>query len=90
MRVLVLDNYDSFTMNLVQPLRAWGLDVTVARNDALSVTEALALGPERILISPGPNRPEQAGISVALVQAAGAAGIPLLGVCLGHQALGLA
>ena len=88
--ILVLDNYDSFTWNLVQPLRAWGHAVEVVRNDALDVAGALALRPERIIISPGPNRPEQAGISVALVRAAAAARLPLLGVCLGHQALGLA
>jgi anthranilate synthase/aminodeoxychorismate synthase-like glutamine amidotransferase len=77
-------------MNLVQPLRARGLDVRVHRNDALTVDEALALAPSRIILSPGPNRPEQAGISVALVRAAAARAIPLLGVCLGHQAIGLA
>lgn len=88
--ILVLDNYDSFTWNLVQPLRAWGLSLEVVRNDALTLRAALALRPTRILLSPGPNRPEQAGISLALVRAAAARSIPLLGVCLGHQALGLA
>ena len=86
----MLDNYDSFTWNLVQPLRAWGFEVEVVRNDALPLAAALALRPERIVLSPGPNRPEQAGISVALVRAAARERIPLLGVCLGHQALGLA
>ncbi len=87
-RVLVVDNYDSFTMNLVQPLRAWGLEVRVERNDAVGVAQALDWEPERIVLSPGPGRPEQAGICVELVRAAGRAGIPLLGVCLGHQCLG--
>lgn len=72
-------------MNLVQPLRAWGLEVVTLRNDALSVAEALALSPDRIVLSPGPNRPEDAGICVELVSAAASAGIPILGVCLGHQ-----
>ena len=88
--ILVLDNYDSFTWNLVQPLRAWGLTVEVVRNDALTLRQALALRPARVLISPGPNRPEQAGISLELVRAALRLRLPLLGVCLGHQALGLA
>lgn len=88
--LLVIDNYDSFTHNLVQPLLAWGLDVRVARNDALSLDDALALRPSRVLLSPGPNRPEAAGICVALVRAAAARGLPLLGVCLGHQAIGVA
>ncbi len=72
-------------MNLVQPLRAWGLEVKVVRNDALSVAEALGLRPERIVLSPGPNRPEEAGICVELTRSAAEAGIPILGVCLGHQ-----
>jgi anthranilate synthase component 2 len=88
--LLVIDNYDSFTHNLVQPLRAWGLDVRVHRNDALSVAEALALGPSRVILSPGPNRPEQAGICVDLLRAAAARALPVLGVCLGHQAIGVA
>ncbi len=88
--LLVVDNYDSFTHNLVQPLLAWGLDVRVVRNDALTVDEALALRPSRVLLSPGPNRPEDAGVCVALVRAAAARGLPLLGVCLGHQAIGVA
>ena len=88
--LLVIDNYDSFTHNLVQPLLAWGLDVRVARNDALSLEEALALAPTRVLLSPGPDRPEDAGLCVALVRACAARDIPLLGVCLGHQAIGVA
>ncbi len=90
MRVLVVDNYDSFTMNLVQPLRAWGCEVLVRRNDEVDVAGALALAPERIVLSPGPNRPEQSGVCCALIPAAGAAGVPLLGVCLGLQALAVA
>ncbi|MGE0708526.1 MAG: aminodeoxychorismate/anthranilate synthase component II [Planctomycetota bacterium] len=90
MRVLVVDNYDSFTMNLVQPLLARGHEVLVHRNDALTVADALALAPARVILSPGPNRPEQAGICLELIAAAAALRLPLLGVCLGHQALGLA
>ncbi|MBX3466028.1 MAG: aminodeoxychorismate/anthranilate synthase component II [Planctomycetes bacterium] len=88
--LLVIDNYDSFTFNLVQPLRARGHDVRVVRNDALTVDEALALRPARVLLSPGPNRPEDAGVCVPLVRAAAALGLPVLGVCLGHQAIGVA
>ena len=87
--ILVIDNYDSFTYNLYQYLGELGAQTRVVRNDEISVEEALALGPARILISPGPGTPDQAGISVDLIrQAAGR--IPLLGVCLGHQALGQA
>jgi len=89
-RVLVVDNYDSFTFNLVSPLRAWGAEVVVVRNDAVTVDEALALRPARIVLSPGPNRPEEAGVCVDLVRAAAARGLPLVGVCLGHQAIGVA
>jgi anthranilate synthase component II len=88
--LLVIDNYDSFTWNLVQPLLARGAEVVVARNDALTVADALALRPARVLLSPGPNRPEAAGICVELVRAAVERGLPLLGVCLGHQAIGVA
>jgi anthranilate synthase component II len=88
--LLMIDNYDSFTFNLVQPLRAWGVDVRVARNDALTVDEALALRPSRVILSPGPNRPEQAGICVDLLRAAAERALPVLGVCLGHQAIGVA
>jgi anthranilate synthase component 2 len=86
-RVLVLDNYDSFTYNLVQYLGELGADVEVQRNDAIAVERALSGGFHRIVISPGPGVPGRAGITVPLVR--GAAGrIPLLGVCLGHQAIG--
>lgn len=87
--ILVLDNYDSFTWNLVQYLKELGAAVEVARNDSLSVTDAMAGGAEAFLISPGPGRPEQAGISLTLVEACVAIERPLLGVCLGHQAIGL-
>jgi anthranilate synthase component II len=86
--ILVLDNYDSFTWNLVHYLRELGAEVRVARNDELSVAEALASGAEAFLISPGPGAPEQAGISLELVAACAEARRPLLGVCLGHQAIG--
>jgi anthranilate synthase component 2 len=88
-RVFFLDNYDSFTWNLVHLLYSLGTDVTVARNDAVSVEEVEAMAPDAIVIGPGPSRPERAGISVALVQRLGPA-IPTLGVCLGHQAIGVA
>jgi len=85
--LLVLDNYDSFTYNLVQYAGELGADPVVYRNDALSVEAALALQPTAIVISPGPCTPREAGISVPLVRAA-AGRIPLLGVCLGHQSIG--
>jgi anthranilate synthase/aminodeoxychorismate synthase-like glutamine amidotransferase len=85
--LLVLDNYDSFTFNLVQYFGELGADPAVRRNDELTVAEAIALAPEAIVISPGPCTPGEAGISVDLIRAAGEAGIPLLGVCLGHQAM---
>lgn len=87
MKLLVLDNYDSFTWNLVQLFGALGAEPVVHRNDALSVGEALATGADAIVISPGPGSPAEAGISVALARAAAAERVPLLGVCLGHQAL---
>ncbi|MEA3030394.1 MAG: anthranilate synthase component [Sphingomonadales bacterium] len=86
--ILVVDNYDSFTWNLVHYLREIGAEVEVARNDALSASEALARGPEAVLISPGPGTPDEAGISLDLVAACAEAHLPLLGVCLGHQAIG--
>jgi anthranilate synthase component 2 len=89
MRVFLLDNYDSFTYNLVQLLARIGADVTVARNDQVTVAEVEAQRPDAIVISPGPSRPEKAGISVELVQRLGPS-VPLLGVCLGHQAIGVA
>jgi anthranilate synthase component 2 len=86
--ILIVDNYDSFTWNLVHYLRELGAKVRVARNDALSVAEAMASGAEGFLISPGPGDPDGAGISLELVAACAASGRPLLGVCLGHQAIG--
>jgi anthranilate synthase component 2 len=87
--LLMIDNYDSFTYNLVQYLGELGVDVRVVRNDEISVADALALRPERIVISPGPCTPSEAGISVELIRAA-AGKVPLLGVCLGHQSIGQA
>jgi anthranilate synthase/aminodeoxychorismate synthase-like glutamine amidotransferase len=87
--ILVVDNYDSFTYNLVQYFGELGEDLRVERNDALSVDEALALAPEAIVVSPGPCTPAEAGICVPLIQQA-AGRVPLLGVCLGHQAIGAA
>ncbi len=89
MHVLLLDNYDSFTYNLYQYLCELGATVDVRRNDQITVAEVAALRPERIVISPGPCTPNEAGISVALIQELGAH-VPLLGVCLGHQAIGAA
>ena len=86
-RVLVVDNYDSFVYNLVQYLGELGAEPIVHRNDALTVDQALDLGVAGILLSPGPGRPEDAGILCDLVRAA-AGRVPLLGVCLGHQAIG--
>ena len=87
--VLVIDNYDSFTYNLVQYLGELGAALHVVRNDALSVTEVDHLDVDRIVISPGPGRPEHAGITVDLIRAC-APRVPILGVCLGHQAIGVA
>lgn len=83
----VIDNYDSFTFNLVQYLWELGAELRVYRNDEVGVEDVLGERPERILISPGPCTPDEAGISVELVGAAAAAGVPLLGVCLGHQCI---
>lgn len=88
--ILVIDNYDSFTFNLVHYLIELGADVRVERNDALTAAEALATGADAILISPGPCTPNEAGISLDLVAACAEAARPLLGVCLGHQAIGQA
>ena len=86
MRVLVLDNYDSFTFNLVQYLGELGAEPLVVRNDAMPPAEAKLLEPDRLVISPGPGRPETAGYSIDYIKALGPA-IPTLGVCLGHQAV---
>ena len=86
--ILVIDNYDSFTWNLVHYLMELGQDVQVVRNDALTARDALASNAEAFLISPGPCTPNEAGVSLDLVAAAAEAGRPLLGVCLGHQAIG--
>ena len=85
--ILMIDNYDSFTYNLVQYIAAFNFEVVVKRNDELTVQEALDMKPEAIVISPGPGRPEGAGISMELIKAA-AGEIPILGVCLGHQCIG--
>ena len=86
-RVLIVDNYDSFTYNLVQQLGEIGADLVVHRNDAIDITGIRTLAPDAIVLSPGPGRPEDAGITCDVIeQLAGA--IPILGVCLGHQAIG--
>jgi anthranilate synthase/aminodeoxychorismate synthase-like glutamine amidotransferase len=87
--VFVLDNYDSFTYNLVQYLGELGAEVVVRRNDQITIGEIEALGPERIVVSPGPCTPQEAGISIDLIRSF-TGKVPLLGVCLGHQALGAA
>ena len=87
--VFVLDNYDSFTYNLVQYLGELGQEVVVRRNDQVTVDEVAALQPSRIVLSPGPCTPQQAGISIELIRRL-AGKIPILGVCLGHQAIGAA
>jgi len=86
--ILVIDNYDSFTWNLVHYLMEMGAKVDVVRNDAMSAAQAIATGAQGFLISPGPCTPNEAGISLDLVGAAADAGVPLLGVCLGHQSIG--
>jgi anthranilate synthase component II len=87
---ILIDNYDSFTYNLFHFLGELGADVVVHRNDAITAADVVALGPEGIVISPGPCDPDRAGISLDIVTAAAEQRIPLLGVCLGHQALGQA
>ncbi|QIN83591.1 aminodeoxychorismate/anthranilate synthase component II [Rubrobacter tropicus] len=89
MRVLVIDNYDSFTYNLVQYLGELGAEVLVRRNDEVTPEEVAALRPDRIVVSPGPCTPNEAGISVELIEKVGK-DVPLLGVCLGHQSIGQA
>jgi anthranilate synthase component II len=90
MKIFVLDNYDSFTYNLVQYFGELGAQVTVKRNDEVSVADVFAAQPDRICVSPGPCTPVEAGISVPLITAAAERRIPLLGVCLGHQSIGAA
>ncbi|MFD2174095.1 anthranilate synthase component II [Rhodobacter lacus] len=86
--LLLIDNYDSFTYNLVHYFGELGADVKVVRNDAMDVQEAMGLGAEAIVLSPGPCDPAQAGICIPLTLAAAEAGVPLMGVCLGHQTIG--
>jgi anthranilate synthase component 2 len=86
--VLVIDNYDSFTYNLVQYLGELGAEIEVRRNDQITADEVAALGPSHIVISPGPGRPEDAGVSVEVIRRFGPT-VPTLGVCLGHQAIGI-
>ncbi len=88
--LLLIDNYDSFTWNLYHTVAVLGTEVRVLRNDAITPAEALALGPEAILLSPGPCDPDRAGICLPLIAAAAESRTPLLGVCLGHQAIGQA
>jgi anthranilate synthase/aminodeoxychorismate synthase-like glutamine amidotransferase len=87
--VLVIDNYDSFTYNLVQYLGELGAEVTVRRNDEITIDDLRTLAPQRILISPGPGRPESAGVTLDVIREFGSR-VPMLGVCLGHQAMGMA
>lgn len=87
-RLLLIDNYDSFTWNLVQAFEVLGAEVEVVRNDQISVAEAVGRAPTHLVISPGPGRPEQAGASLPIMEAL-IGRVPLLGVCLGHQCLGL-
>ena len=90
MRLALIDNYDSFTYNLVQYLGELGAETEVFRNDAIEVAALLGKRPAGVIISPGPGVPEDAGISVETVRACADAGVPVLGVCLGHQAIGVA
>jgi anthranilate synthase component 2 len=86
--LFLLDNYDSFTWNLAQAFGTMGADPVVVRNDQVTVEDVIARHPEAIVVSPGPGEPRHAGISVPLIRRAAECGIPLLGVCLGHQAIG--
>jgi anthranilate synthase component 2 len=90
MRLLMIDNYDSFTYNLVQYLGELGAEVDVFRNDVEGVSELLARKPAGVVISPGPGVPDDAGVSIEMVRACAERRLPLLGVCLGHQAIGMA
>ena len=87
-KVLVIDSYDSFVYNLVQYLGELGAELVTVRNDQVTVDEALALGADAVLVSPGPGRPENSGIICEAIPAFGERGVPVLGVCLGHQAIG--
>src|SRR6056300_58568 len=87
--ILMIDNYDSFTYNVVQYLAELGADIKVVRNDELSVEQVRSLNPEKIVVSPGPCSPNEAGISVPLIQEM-AGVVPILGICLGHQSIGQA
>ncbi|MFL5886149.1 MAG: anthranilate synthase component II [Thermoleophilaceae bacterium] len=87
MRVLLIDNYDSFTYNLVQYLGELGAEIDVMRNDVVTVDELLAREPDRVVVSPGPCTPNESGVSVDAIKGFAEAGVPVLGVCLGHQAL---
>lgn len=89
-RAVMIDNYDSFTWNLVQYLQELGITVETVRNDAASAAELIARAPDFFILSPGPSNPDQAGVCLDLIAAAAMAHIPLLGVCLGHQAIGQA
>jgi len=86
---IIIDNYDSFTYNLVQYIGAIDSDIKVFKNDAITINEIISLNPKRIIISPGPGRPEDAGISVEIIKSLKNS-VPILGVCLGHQAIGYA
>ena len=88
MKVLIIDNYDSFTYNLVQYLGELGAEIEVVRNDAESIEQLQARRPDRVVVSPGPCTPNEAGVSLEAIKTFAEAGVPVLGVCLGHQALG--
>ena len=88
MKVLVIDNYDSFTYNLVQYLGELGAEIEVVRNDAEGIDELIARKPDRVVVSPGPCTPDESGVSLDAIRGFGEAGVPVLGVCLGHQAIG--
>ena len=86
--ILMIDNYDSFTYNIVQYCQELGADLKVVRNDEMTVDELLALKPEKLIVSPGPSTPDEAGVSLEAIRRFADAGIPVLGICLGHQAIG--